>query len=219
MTRAYFTKKARHDIWAEGKSVKKVHESGKYKGSEYTTTDKSKPSGKDDRLIVRKGESYYWWKFAFGPKRYSKSMPTRSQLTQSSFLADLYDLEDDINSATASNTDDLNSLRDEWVERIESMRDQCQDNRDNMPEQLQEVGSGEILGERIDALDAWIDDLNGVDCDVSDVDMSEVEADNPRDEGESDDDYQMRLQEAADEKYDEDVQSVLEELQNCSSNL
>jgi len=38
-----------------------------------------------DNSVVKKGESYYWWKFAYGSKQYSKEAPSRSQLTQSGF--------------------------------------------------------------------------------------------------------------------------------------
>jgi hypothetical protein len=34
---------------------------------------------------IKKGDSYYWWKFRFGGKRTSKTAPKASQLTQSEF--------------------------------------------------------------------------------------------------------------------------------------
>ena len=40
-----------------------------------------------DNPVVKKGESYYWWKFAYSPKRYSKTYPRASQLTQSDKLS------------------------------------------------------------------------------------------------------------------------------------
>lgn len=114
---------------------------------------------------VKKGESYYWWQFRYGPKRYSKEKPRRSQLTQSDFLSQLYELEDEIAEAAPESPEDLESLRDEWVQRIEDLRDECQEKLDNMPEQLQESDSGQLLQERIDALEEWSNAIGGIDVD------------------------------------------------------
>jgi len=39
---------------------------------------------------IKKGESYYWWKFRHGPRMMSKSYPKKSQITQNPHLAKLY---------------------------------------------------------------------------------------------------------------------------------
>lgn len=116
---------------------------------------------------VKKGESYWWWKFNFS--RYvhrSKVHPTRSQLTQSGFLQELYDIEDNL----SFDGEDLESSVQELTERIQELADQCQESLDNMPDHLQESSeTGMLLQERIDALEAWISDLEGVDLSVDDV--------------------------------------------------
>lgn len=53
---------------------------------------------------IKAGESYYWWKFRFGGKHYSKTPPRRSQLTQSDFLGQLYAIEDEIQGLVADDT-------------------------------------------------------------------------------------------------------------------
>jgi len=118
---------------------------------------------------IKKGDSYYWWAFRFQPPHMSLTAPTRQQLTQSSFLQELYGIEDDIGALTAGA-----HLADELPEiigRIEELGSQCEDSLSNMPEQLQESSSaGQMLQERIDALQSWGDDLNGIELEVSEDD-------------------------------------------------
>lgn len=52
---------------------------------------------------IKKGESYYWWKFRFGGKCVSRTPPKQSQLTQSDFLSQIYKIQDRISEMT---TDD-----------------------------------------------------------------------------------------------------------------
>ena len=119
-----------------------------------------------DNPVVKKGESYYWWQFAFSPRSYSKTKPTRSQLTKSSFLSQLYDLEDQIGNGSGQWTDfeSIQSNIDELVDQLQSLADECQDSLDNMPEQLQESSqAGETLQERIDALEETISCIESYD--------------------------------------------------------
>lgn len=112
-----------------------------------------------DNPVVKKGESYFWWQFPYGSKQYSKTQPTRSQLTQSGFLQTLYVIEDNLNF----DPEDLEASRDNLVSELEQLRDECQESLDNMPEHLQDTSSsGEILQERISQLEDWISQLEGV---------------------------------------------------------
>ncbi len=47
-----------------------------------------------DNPVCKKGESYYWWKFRHGGKKYSLTYPKQSQLTQSQYLSVIYDCSD-----------------------------------------------------------------------------------------------------------------------------
>lgn len=153
-----------------------------------------------DNAVCKKGESYYWWQFAFSSKSLSKTMPRRSQLTQSSFLSQLYDLEDDF----SFDRGELEGSRDDLVSTLVDMRDECQDSLDNMPEHLQDTSdSGCTLTERIENLDEWISNLEGVDCDIDF--SSEIEGYDEMDEDEQ--------QEARDEKIEETVN----ELDDCKT--
>ena len=100
---------------------------------------------------VRKGQSYCWWKFNFGPKVYSKTYPKRSQLTRSEFLGTMYDLEDRFQDFVISKIGDLKSvagnLRD-IASDVQTAGDDCSDRRDNMPESLQDADAGQLLEAR-----------------------------------------------------------------------
>ena len=118
-----------------------------------------------DNPVAKKGESYYWWKFAFGPKCFSKTRPKRSQLTQSEFLSWLYDFEDDFEARFKDIDDpqDLETAIEDACSEISEQRDMCQDNLDNMPDHLQDTSdAGMTLQERIDQLDDWENQLQSI---------------------------------------------------------
>lgn len=135
---------------------------------------------------IKKGDSYYWWKFRFGGKHVSKEHPKRSQLTQSGFLTQLYDLQDRVGEFNCDTKDDFDSFKEEILSEIESLRDEQEEKRSNMPEQLQDSSSGELLQERYDALDSWHSEIDGIE--VQDFE-----------EESEDDNEESRVQEAIDE--------------------
>lgn len=173
---------------------------------------------------IKKGESYYWWKFRFGGKHFSKTAPKASDLTQSGFLQTLYDIQERIEGVGVD--EDLDSFLTDIKSDLESLRDECQSSLDNMPEHLQESSSsGEMLTNRIEALDSMIDELEGISTDV-DVDeddiRSNVEEENPKNEDESDEDYKSRIDElfeiALEDETNEKKQEIIDEIQNVSYN-
>jgi len=174
-------------------------------------------SAQKDNPVAKKGESYYWWQLHRGPKRYSKTPPKRSQLTGSSFLSALYDIEDDMVQGAAAD-DGLPSTRDDIVSALEELRDQCQESLDNMPEGLQEGPTGEMLQNRIDGLESAISEFE-------DIDMDEPTEDEfiepPREDGELNADHADRVEQARDEHEAEQASAIedhwqekLEELQS-----
>lgn len=111
---------------------------------------------------IKAGESYWWWKFRYGGKHVSRTQPRPSQLTQSAYLGQLYDLQDMIGGLEAN--DGLESSRDDIVSQLEEMRDTAQESLDNMPDNLREnSSSGEMLQERIDAMENAISEFEGFD--------------------------------------------------------
>jgi len=139
---------------------------------------------------IKKGDTYYWWKFRFGSIHYSKTSPTRSQLTQSGFLSQLYDIQDSFEF----DQNDLEGSVEAHIADIECLRDECQDSLDNMPEHLQESSSsGQLLQERIEALDNWTSELEGIDLEI-DEDLTN-------------------------EEKEERINEIISELESCECNL
>jgi hypothetical protein len=119
-----------------------------------------------DNPVVKKGESYWWWKFRYGSKRYSKERPKASQLTQSAFLSQLYTIEETI--AAMSTIDDIENM-ETVIEEIGCMRDECEYSLENMPEHLQETSdSGQLLQQRMDDLDVWLQELESIELEMDD---------------------------------------------------
>lgn len=169
-----------------------------------------------DNDAVKKGESYYWWKFRYGGKHMSRTAPKQSQLTQSSFLSGLYSIQEDIESLT---TDDLDqSTIDDLVGRLEELRDEAQDSLDNMPEQLQEGDVGQMLQERVDNVEDAISELEGLDMEIDEDAIREEVNDEYKNEIEEDEEeadsaeLDSRIEEAIKEKKEE----LLTELQDIN---
>jgi hypothetical protein len=112
---------------------------------------------------IKKGDTYYWWKFNYGPKIRSKKYPSRSQLTRSDFLGTYYDIVDGFSPDIESIEDDVACL----IDSLDDLRDDQQERLDAMPEHLQDTSSsGEMLQERIDGLEGWIDSLQNIDFEL-----------------------------------------------------
>lgn len=137
-----------------------------------------------DNPVAKAGESYYWWKFRYGGKRYSKTKPRRSQLTQSAYFGTLYDLEDSIQEASITTEDEFTDLVESTRSSLEDLQSETQDSLDNMPDALQYSPTGELLQERIDALDCATGELDYVDefdFEEEDFDDSGYDEDDPDD--------------------------------------
>lgn len=167
---------------------------------------------------IKVGDSYYWWKFRYGGKHVSKEYPKRSQLTQSSFLSQLYDLEDRIGEFFCENKDDFDSFRDEIASEIENLKDECQSSLDNMPEHLQESS---VLTERVEALDSWQSEVENVECEDYDEEeiRDEKKSELDREDDEDEDAYESRIQEAVNEAIQEKVDQAIDDLRNTSAGL
>ena len=119
---------------------------------------------------IPKGSPYYWWKHNYAAKQRSFTKPPRSRLTQSAFKGTLWDLEDEI--ALAVVTPNMEARWEDWKSRIEELRQDCEDSLERMPEHLQQTSpTGELLQERIDALEEWHSELDAIAvADICDTD-------------------------------------------------
>lgn len=168
---------------------------------------------------IKKGESYYWWKFRFGPKCVSKTYPKRQQLTRSDFYIGLYDLEDRIADLEPNDSlaDEVSSI----IEDIRALAEEQGEKKDNMPEGLQEGDTGQLLEERQSELESWADELEGIDLEIDeneikDAVLSELGYGTVE---EIDEDYKDEFNERVQQKTSESYQEKVDELQGCSHNL
>lgn len=131
-----------------------------------------------DNPAVKKGESYYWWKFRYGGKRYSRTRPRQSQLTQSAYFGTLYQIAEFVSDSNPEDWDDFETMKDDVVSQITDLRDETQSSLDNMPDSLQYSPTGELLQERIDALDSAESEIDGIyEYEFEDEDNEPEEAD------------------------------------------
>ncbi len=125
-------------------------------------------SARKDNPVAKKGESYYWWAFMQGgrggPKRYSKDRPKQSQLTQSEFWGAVFSLQEQ--HEQTPNFEDIESEIEEIKSELENIKDETQGKFDNMPQGLQDGDSGQLLQERVDALEGVIGELDSVDTSI-----------------------------------------------------
>lgn len=203
MARATFVKAAQKDIYRHGKYVSYESKKGKRAGKTLSKLDRTVARDEEDTVYIAKGESYYWWAFLKGGKHFSKTKPKRSQLTQSDYLSQIYDFEDDIDHLSASDFSDASEL-EAWVDdlksSLEELRDQQEESKSNMPESLQESPTGELLQERYETLENAVSELEGIDA----TDYEEPDEDDIRDELKDNVDFTSTEEQDEDENFDED---------------
>lgn len=167
---------------------------------------------------IAKGDTYFKWstRFTVG-KSYmkrthrSKTRPRASQLTGSEYLSQAHQLNERI-----EDFDDIPSM-EEFIDELkgdaENLRDETQEKLDAMPEQFQEGATGELLNERVEALDAFIDELDSLD-----IPEAFEEPEPEQEDGEDDDDFADRYEEWEDERDARETEQTeaLENLKNIS---
>lgn len=133
------------------------------------------------------GESYYWWKFRYGGKHYSKTYPKASQLTQSDFLSQLYDLQerrDDACSSVRGDPDtfeDFKSTIEEIAQELEDLGSECEDRRSNMPDQLQDSDTGQLLEDRYNRCEEMAQELQDAVQEIDEDLFDEIDMNAPVD--------------------------------------
>lgn len=117
---------------------------------------------------IKKGDEYYWWAFMVGgrggPKHFSKTPPKPSQLTQSEFLSQVYDLNERLENLEPGDHEELASELAEIAEEFREIASECEDKFNNMPEGLQQGDTGQLLEQRAEECNSLADELEGIDC-------------------------------------------------------
>ncbi len=126
---------------------------------------------------IDKGEEY----FRFKPTRFSPvkirctlCKPRRSEMTQSEFLAAIYDIEDQIEALTIDDMDDPEAAIESIKSDLEILRDETDDKLNNMPDSLISSPTGELLQSRVDSVQEMLDELDNLDIDFEDLDPDEL---------------------------------------------
>jgi hypothetical protein len=164
-----------------------------------------------DNPVCKAGESYYWWKFRYGGKRYSLTRPRPSQLTNSPYFGSIRSLVEKIEDTTVTDADQLNELKEEVRDELESIQSECQDSLDNMPDSLQYSPTGELLQERIDACDSAISDFDSIE---DEFDFEENAFEDEYDDDDFEDDKEREEKRDEHEK-DEDSRREQELIEWC----
>lgn len=114
---------------------------------------------------IKKGDTYYHWKFKHGPKVRSKTYPKPSQLTRSEFYSTLLDIQDAIANIHAEDAEDLKSQVEDIASQLRELGESCQEKHDNMPDSLQDSETGELLTSRAEAMESAAEELDSIDLD------------------------------------------------------
>lgn len=86
-----------------------------------------------DNPVAKKGEPYYWWKFAYSPKRFSLTYPKASQLTNSNKLSRYYEAQENVAALDASaSIDGLVEELETIAESVREIGEEYQESADNI---------------------------------------------------------------------------------------
>lgn len=187
---------------------------------------------------IKKGDSYKWIKFRFGGRRVrcESCQFKSSDLTQSEFLGQVYDLNDRIGNLTSDmSLEDIQSEVENIIEEFNNLADECDDKRSNMPDSLQDSEVGCMLESRGDSCRDVASNLEGIDFDfdeegareeaIDELDSEDVHTkeltdevkDRLRDECKEDEDFFKTICEKyvecglSDEEFEEQVQEKVDE--------
>jgi len=130
---------------------------------------------------IEKGDAYWWWKFRFGGKHYSKTAPRPSQLTQSEYLSTAYALQEQIEDIKVEDdnlqavVDDLRSVGDE----IRALGTEQEEKIGNMPDSLQESDTAQMLQDRSEACESLADEIETAAGEIEDLIDPDLDVDDP----------------------------------------
>jgi len=164
-----------------------------------------------DNPVCKKGESYYWWKFRYGGKRFSKTYPKSSELTQSEFLSQVYELNERIEDLDVDNIKDLKFEIEDIAGEYRQLGEEQEEKLYNMPDHLQDTSdAGELLRERSEGCETVADELENIDTDIDEDSIKEEvksELGEDAEEDEIEDEIKSRVQDRFEEILSE-VQSL-----------
>lgn len=184
-----------------------------------------------DNPAVKKGESYYHWKFRYGGKHYSKTRPKPSQLTQSDKLSRIYSVAESFEGVNfpsdASDYEDINVLiedcntvKDAYESAAEELREIAEEYNDSADAKEEYFpGTGDEIREKADACENAAcdadDAANEWDNAISELEGLEMpEPPEPKEPSEEDDEDEEDEEEFDPYSWREEADSILSGLTN-----
>jgi hypothetical protein len=124
---------------------------------------------------IKPGESYRYFEPRYGPPVMycHEHYPRRSHMTTSK-LGSLYDAQDDFDASAIDSIDDLQGALQTIADTAREVASEYEDSISNMPEGLQEGPTAEDMREKIDALEAYADELEQFEPDVETFDEDQA---------------------------------------------
>lgn len=144
-------------------------------------------AARKDNPAVKAGEPYYWWQFRFGGKRFSKTPPRSSQLTQSEKLSRAYELAerlediprevDATTEALQEAVDNAISVIEEVADEVRTLADEYRDSAENIRSSFSDSPTADECDEKADNLDGWADEIGNAQTELQGIDFSDSELD------------------------------------------
>ena len=122
-----------------------------------------KKARKDHPGGIKKGESYYWWKFRYGGKRYSKVYPRPSQLTNSDKLSRVYAAEESVTDAMGDvDFEALQGAVENAAEEVRAVGEEYQESCDAIRDQFTESPTADECEEKAESCEGIASELDEV---------------------------------------------------------
>jgi hypothetical protein len=136
---------------------------------------------------IKKGDSYYWWKFRYGGKRFSRTPPRQSQLTNSDKLSRVYAAQESVEDAMGESAlpDDWRGAVEDAANEVREVGEEYQESCDNIRDQFTDSPTADECEEKAEACESVASEMDDIDFDsLPDKPEDGDEPEEPEDPGE-----------------------------------
>lgn len=129
---------------------------------------------RQDNPAVKKGESYYWWKFRYAGKRYSATRPRPSQLTQSDKLSRYYEAQETIEDLDAQgDIQAITEILDFAANEVRQIGEEYQESADNIREYFEGSETADECEEKAYQCETTADSIDEVISSLEDLELTD----------------------------------------------
>ena len=154
---------------------------------------------------IGKGESYWWYQFAYGSKIRTKNRPRPSQLTRSEHYSTVYGWQEQVEDAGTDEAEGVNDILSAIKDEVEGWKDDIEDRKSNVEEAFP---NGSPV---IDTLEARVDAMETLEQEIDSAMGQLQEIDGDTDSQRDDIKTELALQR---EVKDEEIKDDDEELES-----